>query len=96
MEVQLTEDQKAFLRQAIESGQSWRYSREEDALADAVALWERRERRRGEILGAIDLAEASYRRGDGRKVTTHQESIRLAESIKERGLARLSAEGENV
>ena len=36
MEVQFTEDQKAFLRQAIESG---RYAHEEDALRDALSLW---------------------------------------------------------
>src|SRR4051812_10826300 len=55
MEVQLTDDQKAFVRQAIDSG---RYSREEDALREALSLWESRERRRAEILAAVDQAEA--------------------------------------
>ena len=50
MEVQLTPDQKAFVRQAIESG---RLEREEDAVAQALCLWEERERRRSEILAAV-------------------------------------------
>ena len=39
MEVRLTEDQKAFIRQGIDSG---RYAREEDALQEALSLWEMR------------------------------------------------------
>jgi putative addiction module CopG family antidote len=89
MEVQLTDDQKAFVRQAIQSG---RYKREEDALQDAMNLWEGRERRRAEILAAVDQAEASYARGEGRRITTLEESANLAEDIKRRGLARLTAE----
>jgi len=88
MEVHLTEDQKALVRQAIESG---RYSREEDALQDAMSLWEERERERAEILAAVDMAEASLARGEGRIIT--QESMReLAEEVKQRGRARLASE----
>ena len=43
MEVHLTPDQKAFVRQAIESG---RLHREEDAVQEALSLWEERERAR--------------------------------------------------
>jgi putative addiction module CopG family antidote len=89
MEVQLTDDQKAFVRQAIESG---RYSREEEAFRDALALWEGRERRRAEILAAVDQAEASYARGEGRRIATREESAQLADEMKRRGLARLNAE----
>ena len=89
MEVQLTDDQKAFVRQAIESG---RYSGEEEALRDALALWEGRERRRAEILAAVDQAEASYARGEGRRITTREESAQLADDVKRRGLARFNAE----
>jgi Arc/MetJ-type ribon-helix-helix transcriptional regulator len=42
-EVHLTGDQKAFIRQAIHTG---RYVREEDAVQEALSLWENRERRR--------------------------------------------------
>jgi Arc/MetJ-type ribon-helix-helix transcriptional regulator len=62
MEVQLTPDQKAFVRQAIESG---RLHREEDALQEALSMWEERERTRAEILTAFDVAEASLARGEG-------------------------------
>ena len=88
MEVQLTPDQKAFVRQAIESG---RLRREEDAVKEALSLWEERERRRLEIFAAVDEAEASLARDEGRPLT--QESMsELAESVKQRGRARLAAE----
>ena len=89
MEVQFTEDQKAFVRQAIESG---RYSREEDALREALSLWESRERRRAQILAAVDQAEASLARGEGRRITTREETTQLADDIKRRGMARFAAE----
>jgi Arc/MetJ-type ribon-helix-helix transcriptional regulator len=63
MEVHLTDDQKAFIRQAIDAG---RIAREEDAVQEALSLWERRERRRAEILAAVDQAEASLASGEGR------------------------------
>jgi Arc/MetJ-type ribon-helix-helix transcriptional regulator len=88
MEVQLTPDQKAFVRQAIETG---RLQREEDAVLEALSQWEERERTRAEILAAVDDAEASLGRGEGRVLT--QESMReLAQEVKRRGRARLSAE----
>jgi Arc/MetJ-type ribon-helix-helix transcriptional regulator len=88
MEVQLTPDQKAFVRQAIETG---RLQREEDAVKEALSLWEERERTRAEILSAVDEAEASLARGEGRAVT--QESMReLSDKVKQRGRARLAAE----
>lgn len=88
MEVQLTPDQKAFVRQAIESG---RISREEDAVKEALSLWEERERARAEMLASIDEAEASLARGEGRTLTP--ETVHeLAEGVKGRGRARLAAE----
>jgi putative addiction module CopG family antidote len=92
MEVQLTDDQKAFVRQAIENG---RYRSEEDALHEAMSLWEGRERRRAEILALVDQAEASLARGEGRRIATGEETAQLAADIKRRGLARLAAE-ENI
>src|ERR1700733_4476670 len=71
MEVQLTCDLKAFVREAIQSG---RLRREEDAVKEALSLWEERERTRAEILAAVDDAEASVVRGQGRIVM--QESMR--------------------
>lgn len=88
MEINLTPDQKAFIRQAIESG---RLLREEDAIKEALSLWEERERARAEILVAVDEAEVSVVHGDGQIIT--QKSMReLAEDVKRRGRARLATE----
>ncbi len=84
----LTPDQKAFIRQAIESG---RLERIEDAVEEAMSLWEERERSRVEILAVVDKAEASLARGEGREITP--KSMReLADEVKERGRTRLAAE----
>lgn len=91
MEVQLTPDQKAFARRAIEGG---RLRREEDAVAEALALWEERERRRLEILVAADKAEVSVARGEGRRVTNEAEAARLVSDIARRGKTRLQT-GQN-
>ena len=88
MEVRLTPDQEAFIRQAIETG---RFHRPEDAVEEALSLWEERERTRAEILAAVEVADAALARGEGRILTP--ESMRqLAEEVKQRGRARLAAE----
>ena len=88
MDINLTPDQKAFARRAIESG---RLHSEEDAVQEALALWEERERQRAEFLLTLDDARASLARGGGRVIT--QESMRqLASEVKKRGRARLLAE----
>ena len=89
MEVKLTPDQKAFVRDAIESG---RLKGEEEAVLEALALWEERERTRSEILVAVDEAEASLGRGEGR-IITGQSMADLATEVKQRGRARLAKEG---
>ena len=88
MEVQLTPDQQAFARHAIETG---RVHHEGEVVQEALALWESRERTRSEILATVDLAEASLARGEGR-VITEQSMLDLANEVKQRGRARLSAE----
>lgn len=93
MEVHLTDDQKAFIREAVQTG---RYAGEEDAVQDALSLWEERERRRFEILAAVEQAEASLARGEGRRISTREETAQLADDIKQRGLARLNTEKENT
>jgi Arc/MetJ-type ribon-helix-helix transcriptional regulator len=88
MDVQLTSDQRAFARRAIELG---RLRSEEEAVWEALALWEDRERQRAEFLLTIDDARASLSRGEGRAIT--QDSVReLAAEVKKRGRARLLAE----
>lgn len=88
MDVELTPDQRAFVQRAIKSG---RFTREEEAVEEAMALWEERERRRVEILAMVDEAEASLARGDGISIT-EQSMKALAEDVKQRGRHRLPAE----
>ena len=66
MEVKLTPDQAAFVRQAIESG---RLHDEQEALQEALALWEERERRRQELLASIESARDAHARGEGRPLS---------------------------
>ena len=88
MNVDLTPDQREMVQRAIESG---RFSHEEEAVREALALLEERERRRLEILASLDEAEASLARGEGRPIT--DESMKaLAEDIKQRGRKRLATE----
>jgi Arc/MetJ-type ribon-helix-helix transcriptional regulator len=87
MQIQPTPDQEAFIRQAIDAG---RLSAAEDAAREAMALWEDRERRRIEILMAIDEAEASIAvRVDSLPQDTVDD---LASRIKRRGRERLERE----
>jgi putative addiction module CopG family antidote len=88
MNVDLTPDQQAFVRDAIATG---RLHGEQDAVREALSLWERRERARAQLLASVDAAEASLAQGEGRIVT--RESMKdLAEDVKQRGRARLAAE----
>src|SRR5256885_14099175 len=89
MEVHLTPDQEAFVRYGIAAG---RYQNEADAVADALALWEERERRRTEILAAVDAGEASLARGQGR-VYTEETLHELAAGGKRRGRGGLRNQG---
>ena len=87
MEVRLSPDQQAFVREAIAAG---RLGSEEDAVRDALALWEERERTRAEILAGLDAAEASLAGGRGRSISA--ESMRaLADDVKRRGRVRLTS-----
>jgi putative addiction module CopG family antidote len=88
MEVQLTPDQKAFIKQGIETG---RFQHENDAVQEALSLWEERERRRVEFLESLNDAKASLARGEGRVIA--KQSMRdLSEEVKARGRVRLASE----
>ncbi len=87
MEVQLTPGQKEFIRQAIATG---RILREEDAVREALAMWEERERERMDILVMIEEAEASLDRGEGIELT--EESLKaFTDDITARGCVRFEA-----
>jgi Arc/MetJ-type ribon-helix-helix transcriptional regulator len=62
MELHLTPDQETFIRQGIEAG---RFHDKEDAVQEAMSLWEERERRRVEILAAVDPTPSYLGRGEG-------------------------------
>jgi putative addiction module CopG family antidote len=78
MDVHLTPDQESFVRQAIESG---RLHRAEEAIEEALSLWERRERSRVEILASLDEAEQNLESGDFRDYTDESLPL-LAEELK--------------
>jgi Arc/MetJ-type ribon-helix-helix transcriptional regulator len=88
MEVTLTADQEAFVRQAIKAG---RIDRAEDAVTEALLLWEERELLRAELTASLDEAKASIARGEGR-IITQQSMQTLAAEAKQRLRSRLAAE----
>ncbi len=88
MVVELTPEAKSFARMAIESG---RLAREEDAVAQALEMWVERERYRLEIILAVEEADASLARGEGR-IITEESMHELAEDVKRRGRAWLEEE----
>jgi Arc/MetJ-type ribon-helix-helix transcriptional regulator len=88
MEVDVTPDQQALIRHAIAAG---RVHTAEEAVQEALSLWEIRERGRAEFVSSLDQARASITRGDGIPIT--QESmLDLAKGVKRRGRERLAAE----
>ncbi|MGA9527083.1 MAG: type II toxin-antitoxin system ParD family antitoxin [Terriglobales bacterium] len=88
MDVRLTPDQEGFVRRAIKAG---RFGRAEDAVEEALALWEERERKRAEFLATLDDSKAAIGRGEGRVIS--QQSMRdLATEVKQRGRSRLAAD----
>jgi Arc/MetJ-type ribon-helix-helix transcriptional regulator len=91
VQVELTIEQQEFVRRAVASG---RVRDAEGAVQEALALWVERERRREDILAAIDEAEVSLARGEG-LVITRSSMRELAEDVKRRGRARLRAEEQS-
>jgi Arc/MetJ-type ribon-helix-helix transcriptional regulator len=88
MQIDLTLEQRDFVRQAVESG---RFESAEDAVQAAMTLWVERERRRFAIIAAVDIAKASLNRGEGIEIT--QDSMRaLADDVKRQGRVQLAAE----
>lgn len=84
MEVTLTSEQRAFVQLAVEDG---RVRSEEEAVQQALLLWEERERTRLEFISTLDQAEASLMRGEGRTFRTDEDLRNYATLVKERGRA---------
>ena len=88
MEVEFTADQRALARHAVMTG---RLHNEEDAIHEALAMWEERERRRAEFRSSVEDARTSLAHGEGRPITA--ESMReLSAEVSARGRTRLAAE----
>jgi Arc/MetJ-type ribon-helix-helix transcriptional regulator len=88
MNVQLSAEQRALAHRAITDG---RLLNEEEAVQEALALWEERERRRLAMQASLDEAKAAVLRAEGRQI--NPDSMRsLAAEVAERGRARLATE----
>jgi putative addiction module CopG family antidote len=86
MQIQLTPEQSSFVELGIQEG---RFRDSEEAVRQALALWEKRERARVELLASLDLAEQSLEAGEGESYTPdtlHE----LTQSVQQRGLAKLA------
>ena len=86
MQVELTPEQSSFVDLGIQEG---RFRNSEEAVRQALALWERRERTRIEVLASLDLAEQSLDAGEGQTYTA-ETLHELVESVTQRGTARLA------
>ena len=84
MEVELTPDQEAFVKQAIRAG---RLHHKKEAVKEALLLWEERERSRAELLAAFDESEADLKAG---RYTDYTEKTMpgLAEELKREARAQ--------
>ena len=60
MEIPISPEKEAFIKQAVASG---RYRTAEDAVGDALERWEREERNRIELLASLDEGEADLEAG---------------------------------
>jgi Arc/MetJ-type ribon-helix-helix transcriptional regulator len=88
MQIELTPAQSSFIDLGIQEG---RFRDFHDAVQQALAQWEERERARVELLAALDLAEQSLDAGEGEEYTPETLS-QLVSSVEERGRARLSGQ----
>ena len=78
MQFEPTPDQQAFIHRAIASG---RYRSAEEAVSDAMARWEEDERKRIELLAALDEAEGDILAGEYADYT-NDTLPRLSEELK--------------
>jgi Arc/MetJ-type ribon-helix-helix transcriptional regulator len=87
MEIHPTPDQEALIREAVAAG---RCKRPEDAVREALARWEERERA---FRATLDEAENSLARSEGIEIIPDAKRA-LADGIAERTRVRLAAEPE--
>lgn len=86
MEIELTPEQDSLVSLGIEQG---RFRRREDAVRDAMALWEEQERARIDLLAKIEAGESSCNEGD--PILDSDEAVAaFFDDIKQRGRAKLA------
>lgn len=88
MQVQPTPEQNSFIDLGIQEG---RFRDREEAVRQALALWEKRERARVELLASLDLAEQSLDAGEGETYTS-ENLHELVRGVKERGVSKLAGQ----
>ena len=88
MQIELTPAQNSFIQLGIQEG---RFRDSDEAIRQALAQWEKRERARVELLASLDLAEQSLEAGEGEEYTVDNLN-ELVESVKKRGIARLAGQ----
>jgi putative addiction module CopG family antidote len=86
MEIELTPEQDSFVHLGIQEG---RFRDEKEAVRQALALWERRERARLELIMSIDMAETSLDAGEG-AVYTEDTLHELTADVRRRGMEGLA------
>ena len=87
MQIELTPEQNSFIAMGIREG---RFQNTEEAVRQAMALWEKRERARIELLASLEEAEASIDAGEGTEYT-FETLPQLAEAVIARNKSRLTA-----
>jgi Arc/MetJ-type ribon-helix-helix transcriptional regulator len=88
MQVQLTPAQSSFVNLGIQEG---RFRDSEEAVQQALAQWEKRERVRMELIASLDQAEQSLDAGEGESYSS-ETLDELVQSVQSRGVARLAGQ----
>ena len=86
MQIELTAAQNSFVEIGIREG---RFRDRDEAVRQALALWENRERARIELLTSLDAAEKALDRGEGEEHTPENLDALVA-AIRTRGQSRLN------
>jgi Arc/MetJ-type ribon-helix-helix transcriptional regulator len=88
MQIELTPEQSSFVDLAVREG---RLQRPEEAVQQAMMLWENRERARLELLSSLEIADSSIDAGEG-EIYTEADLHELVKSVRDRGMARLASQ----
>src|SRR5215470_10903219 len=92
MQIELTPEERDLIRRAVETG---RVRSPEAAVREALTFWMERERRRDELLAAIDEGDASLAAEDALLIT--EESVRdLVMDVNRRGRARHAVKTKQI